>query len=78
MKYILVATNQDVLLFKLLTSWGGATNRDVLLTEACYCSRLYGILIDYRTPLLLRLLLSVLMLSCFQHACFHDLSSYFE
>ena len=44
MKYILVATNQDVLLFKLLTSWGVLLcNRDVLLTEACYCSRLFGI-----------------------------------
>ena len=31
-----VATNQDVLLFKLLTFLG------VLLTETCYCSRLYG------------------------------------
>ena len=36
-EYILVvATNQDVLLFKFLTFFG------VLLTEACYCSRLYG------------------------------------
>ena len=33
---LLVATNQYVLLFKLLTFWG------VLLTETCYCSRLYG------------------------------------
>ena len=36
MEYILVATNQDVLLFKLLNFFG------VLLTEACYCLRLYG------------------------------------
>ena len=34
--WLIVATIQDVLLFKLLTFWG------VLLTEACYCSRLYG------------------------------------
>jgi hypothetical protein len=39
---LLIATNQEVLLFKLLILWGGATNRDVLLTEACYCSQLYG------------------------------------
>ena len=37
MKYILfVATNQDMLLFKLLNFLG------VLLTEACYCLQLYG------------------------------------
>ena len=29
--YLHVATNQDVLLFKLLSFWGGATNRGVLL-----------------------------------------------
>ena len=40
MEYILVATNHDMLLFKLLTFWGGGGG---LLTEACYCSRLYGI-----------------------------------
>ena len=30
-----------MLLFKLLSSWGGTTNQDVLLTKACYCSKLY-------------------------------------
>ena len=33
--YLLVATNQDVLLLKLLELIWGATNRDVLLTVAC-------------------------------------------
>ena len=36
MKYILVAANQNVLLFKLFDLLGGAT-------KTCYCSRLYGI-----------------------------------
>ena len=36
MEYIVLATNQDVLLFKLLNFFG------VLLTETCYYSRLYG------------------------------------
>ena len=36
MKYILVATKQNVLLFKLFDLLGGAT-------KTCYCSRLYGI-----------------------------------
>ena len=43
MRYILVvATNLDVLLFKTFDLLGGSINRDVLLTKACYCSRLYG------------------------------------
>ena len=42
--YIFVATNQDVLLFKLLTFFG------VLLFEACYCLQLYGILKNYIAP----------------------------
>ena len=41
MEYILVATNQDVQLFKLLTFWG------VLLTEACYYLRLYVTFSDF-------------------------------
>ena len=40
--YIFVATNQYVVLFKVLTFWR------VLLTEVCYCSPLYGILIILR------------------------------
>ena len=40
-RYGLHATNQDVLLIKLLSFFG------VLLTEACYCSRLYGSWVGY-------------------------------
>ena len=40
--YLLVAINQDMLLFKLLSFWG------VLLTQVCYCLRLYSNWIDSR------------------------------
>ena len=53
----------------------GETNYNVDFESG---QKLRIVLIDYRTPLLLGLLLSVLMLSCFQNACFHVLSSYFE
>ena len=42
-KYRKVASSRPVY-YSIFDHFWGATNQDVLLTEACYCSRLYGML----------------------------------